>query len=234
MKTVLLTRPEQNALSSIERLHQLGYKALNCPLIKTERVLFDTNIQTVNIIVTSQNGVEYGLRYLSSLDKHVFAVGAQTARKAKELGFKKITIGKGNGADLAQDIIKQYKHSDISGTFTHLTGSEIAFDIAHELNNAGIEAKRRVTYKTSAMNMLPETVLSAIKNGEINHILFYSAQTATIFEQMMHKTRHIDALQNITAMSLSKRIDYHLKGPWQKKRIATKPSEDYLFEMLKW
>ncbi len=233
MKTVLLTRPEQNAEQSIARLFDLGYKALNCSVFKTISIPF-TAPDISNLIVTSQNGVEHGLRSIKNNNQHIFAVGEKTASKARALGFQKITTSNGNGESLVETIINQDNKQTSNNRYCHLAGTEIAFDISTALNKAGIIAEKITVYKTVAIDNFKENITTSIKSREIDAALFYSAQGATIFEDIMRKNQQTDALQHITAISLSNRIDSYLKEVWLNKKIAKEPNENSLFDALKW
>jgi uroporphyrinogen-III synthase len=233
MKTVLLTRPKQNAEQSIARLSDLGYKALNCSVFKTIGIPF-TAPDVSNLIVTSQNGVEHGLRFIKNTNQHIFAVGEKTATRARALGFHKITTSNGNGKSLVETIINQDNKQAPNNQYCHLAGTELAFDVSTTLNKADILAEKITVYRTVAVNNFQENITASIKKREIDAALFYSAQGATIFEDIMRKNQQTDALRHITAISLSNRIDSHLKEVWLNKKIAKEPNENSLFDALKW
>jgi uroporphyrinogen-III synthase len=233
MKTILLTRPEQNGSASIARLKALGHVAINCPMTITDPLDFNTNTNEVNLIITSQNGAEYGLKEIANKRIHIFAVGEQTAEKAKTLGFNNITVGDSNGEALAHTIAAHYQNSTDKLPYVHLSGSELAFDIIAHLKNAGIQSERRVTYKTVPIKRLDQHVMALLENHEIDTVLFYSVQGATIFEKMMHRYNQIDLLNHMTAVSLSKRIDDQLNADWKIRKIADAPNEDSLFATLR-
>ncbi|UTW55302.1 uroporphyrinogen-III synthase [Kordiimonas sp. SCSIO 12610] len=233
MTSVLLTRPEHLAQTSITKLEKLGYKALNCPLVEIVPVRIKAPISAQNIIVTSQNGVDHGLIHIKNYELPIFAVGEKTAERAKELGFKNIFTGKGNGEDLANQIIEVTKKSSRPGSFVHLCGSEIAFDISQALNQAKLEASIVNVYKTIAHSNFPSAIENALKNNEIETVLFYSVQTATIFEKIINGLGYKKLLEKMTAISLSTRINSYLEGAWHTRKIAATPKESSLFEMLK-
>lgn len=238
MKTVLLTRPTQNGGASIARLEGLGYSALNCPVMKTTAAAFDHHITATNLIITSQNGVKHGLKHIKDLSKHVFAVGSKTEAAVKAAGFHKVTTGLGTAEDLYQSTLKYHRSLDASqqakNSFCHLAGADIAFDITKELTAFGIKAETRTVYKAVVEDNLAEKLQDLIKNNEIDTVLFYSAQTATIFEQTVREIHMEEALKKIKAISLSKRIDQELQSVWAMKKIAQQPNEDSLFKALEW
>ena len=238
MKTILLTRSQQNAGPSITRLNGLGYRTLSCPIMKITEATFDHHTTATNIIVTSQNGVEYGLKYINDRSKHVFAVGSKTETAARAIGFHNITTGPGTAEELYQLILDQHKSANFEqqaeNSFCHLAGTEIAFDIVQKLTSKAIKSEIRTVYKAVEEDNIAEKLEDLIKNNEISTVLFYSAQAATIFEQIIHRAQIKKALRNITAISLSKRIDQRLQYTWAMKKIAREPNEDSLFKMLEW
>lgn len=95
------------------------------------------------VIFTSESAVEAFLRVEPRRDLAAWAVGPRTAKAARTAGFD-VTVGPGNGADLAAMIAAR----NPKGTILYPHGRHTAFPMAETLKSAGIDTVSVTLYET--------------------------------------------------------------------------------------
>ena len=226
---VLLTRPEPLASTSAERLQEAGYEVINEPC--QEVIAIEAMLQVSDgYIVTSQSGVEYGLKQVEDKLAVIFAVGEKTALAAEALGFEVIFAAEGDADSLIEVILSRWLPEH--GRLVHLSGKEISTDICSVLTAIGYTAERAVVYDAAIRPKPSKTTLDAIKDGKIDVALFYSARAVTIFNGWIEDAGLEGSLGAIEALVMSERIADRLGKTWKKVKIASESHEDALLELL--
>lgn len=229
MKKILVTRPRDRADTTLRRLSGMGLDVIQSPTSYIDGTEFELPSDAAAYIVSSVNGVKYGLSAVPDKGLPVFAVGQTTAEAAFALGFQMIFTADGTG-DALIDLIPKHFYPD-DGKIVHLSGAEIATDFQAGLLAHGFQAGRQVVYDAHPL-MLSTEALGAISAGEISNVLFYSALAVTIFEQDMYHRGLGDKLHSITAVALSDRVADAIQLNWADIKVAEKPTEDSLLAIL--
>lgn len=230
MKTILVTRPETEAAETGHKLEALGYHVLYAPMIKIAPVSFEIPDDTRTLVITSKNGARYGLANIGNKNRPIFAVGEQTADVARSLGFTNIIVGPGTARQLVPLLLQSGDQT--KRDYSHLCGSEIAYNIASVLRDAGFDAENIVTYQSLPNRSFPPAVQEAMEAGQINAVLFYSPRTATIFEEAISECGFHDWLPKLDAYCLSERVANELFGPWKSINRSVMPQEKALLSLL--
>lgn len=230
MKTVLVTRPVEEAAPTAQKLEAMGYRVIMAPMIQIEPVSFEIPAENRSLIVTSKNGARIGLANIGNKSRPVFAVAEQTAVVARSLGFTNVTVGPGT----ARKMIPMLLECGISEKrkYSHLCGAEVSYNICDALKNEGIDAESTVTYQARPASSLTIGVQEALDSGEIDVALFYSPRTATIFEEVVAEYGRSDWLGKMDALCFSTRVANNLLGSWRTKEYAIIPTEKALFSVL--
>lgn len=230
MKTILVTRPIEEADATAEKLEAVGHRVVLAPMLKVEAVSFEIPDDNRSIIITSKNGARMGLANIGNKERPIFAVGEKTADEARKLGFSNVTVGPGT----ARKMVPMLLECGISETrkYTHLCGNALAYNICDVLKGEGVDAENTITYQTRANRGLSVGVQEALDAGEIDVALFYSPRTATIFEEVVADYGRSDWLGNMDALCLSTRVSENLLGPWRHKSYAVIPTEKAMFSMI--
>ena len=226
---VLITRPEPQATLTHDKLTSSGFHVFSepCQIVKPiESVLQKAEAY----IITSQNGVEHGLKHIDDKDAVIFTVGDKTAEAAESLGFNIIFSADGDSQSLVEVILSRWEPD--YGNLLHLSGAEISTDISALLSAIGYKATRTTVYETIMLENPSKTTLAAINNKEIDTVLFYSAQAVTIFNQWMNEAGLEDALETMQAIVMSDRIAERLGNQWKSIKIAQSKHEDALIKLL--
>ena len=128
---LLVTRPEPDGSRQAKALTALGHTVLLEPLLEitfeADGALEFDGVQ--GVIATSRNG----LRALEAaggpapVDLPLYAVGEASARKARELGFKNVHEGAGDGTGLVELVCEEASPGE--GALLHLAGDHLATDL---------------------------------------------------------------------------------------------------------
>jgi len=230
MKTLLVTRPKLEAKPTAHALEMKGHHAVFAPMLLISQVSFEIPDTERSLIVTSKNSVRFGLANIKNKGRPVFAVGEQTAAAAREFGFTNVTVGPGTARELLP--ILQECGDTQKRAYSHLCGNEVAYDICGALKQDGIDATTTTTYQTIPNNHFSPSVVEAFELGEIDGVLFYSARTATIFEETIAELGQHKWLREMVAYCLSSRTADQLLGPWRSVEIAAQPTEQAVFSLF--
>lgn len=230
MKTILVTRPLDEATPTAEKLEALGHRVVIAPMIQIDPVSFEIPDEDRSLIITSKNGARHGLANIGNKERPIFAVGEQTAAEARRLGFTNITVGAGTARQLVPILLEAGVTN--KRKYTHLAGNVISYNIADVLVQEGIDADSTVTYQSRALRSFSAGVQEAMEEGEIDVALFYSPRTATTFEEATAEYGRSDWLNKMDAVCLSTRVAQNLIGPWRSVRYAIIPTEKALFSFI--
>jgi uroporphyrinogen-III synthase len=237
---VLLTRPAPDNEASAAALRKRGIEALLAPMLRFEPVVFeddpDANYQA--IIVTSANALRAIVAELASgalLKLPLFAVGEHTASAAREIGFAKIIVAKGDANALLDCVLEALRAKQLKKKrpLLYLSGADVSRDLTGELGEHGLEVVTQTTYRMVALATLPRAVCEAFANHEMQAVLHYSRRSAAAFVgAVRNEGIEISALA-VPQCCISSNVAavLHDAGAAQVK-VAASPDENALFDVL--
>jgi len=228
----LLTRPQQDNRRLRQELVALGHKVDCAPVITItyyDRKPIDIT-QFQALLFTSANGVRAFAVNISTRNIPCFAVGPATARQAADCGFQTIFTAGGN-VDRLADLVKE--HLDpATGPLLHISGRDIAGDLAALLGQAGFCLSREQLYQAEKAARLPVEILDLMAAGSISHIPLYSPRSAGTFADLICAAAQESCLKQITALCLSPAVANMVKSlPWREILTAEHPDQTSLFQM---
>lgn len=227
MRRVLIIRSLEDALPLAQTLEEEGIATCVHPLYEPQ---FYPPIDLENpqaLIITSKNA----LRAIDSIESlktvPLYVVGDQTARFARDQGYKVIHNASGTSEELLQLILK--KASPDQGILWHLSGKVMKGDLVGSLCAHEFEARRQVVYEMCSPQTLPEALYSALSEKKISHILFFSPHTTKIFVSLIKKCGLEDKMHSIEALCLSKDVEDEVQGTrWKKIWVSPQPTQKSL------
>lgn len=227
---VLITRPVDQARSTVASLKDIGYQALVDPLLMIEPVAVDwSGLDPAALIVTSANAVHAIPDKFTS--RPVFAVGRATARTLDQHGCEEIIEGPGS-AEYLMPIIKEHKDL-LTGPVVYLSGDHVKADLDGELREAGYEAHRRVAYRSVASEKLSEETLDAIENETLDAVTFFSPRSGQIFVELIQEEGLEDMFEHVGAVCLSPTIARSVSSlRWRRLLIASGRTQSALLACL--
>lgn len=231
--TLLITRPEQDAVAFAEAASAAGFVPVFAPLLKILPVpapmLEFSHAQA--LIFTSANGVRMFVRAYGVMNLPVFAVGDATARAAAEGGFQAIESA-GGDVDALTALVRLRLEST-AGSLIHAAGETVAGDLAEALSAVGFDVVRAALYKSEKATSLSKSLIGQINAGEIDHAAFFSPRTAAAFVRLSRLAGIEAKLARVVAVALSRNVaDALAELPWRTVHIAPEPTQNALLAKL--
>lgn len=200
-----ITRSAPDAVKSREAWEAAGFDPVIAPLLT---VLPVQNVRYIpndaELIFTSANGVRHCP--IPGDDRRVYAVGEATAKAAKAHGFNNIKSGDKDWKKLSK-IIEKTENSIL-----HISGLTVRGRLVETLRERGLNASRRIVYRTEPVNDWPINVAS------VQAIALYSPLAAETLMSLPARD-----LSSCTAYCLSPNVAAPLSG--LKVCVADQPNE---------
>ena len=223
-KTVLVTRPRQQAASLIERFTELGARVLVQPAIEIgppeDWALVDKAIDCLSdfdcVVFSSRNGVEafLGRLYEKGLDARQFgsakiaAVGPATTEALAAWRLCTDIQPEEYRAEALAEALVESMLPDVAGKRVLLVrasrGREVLFE---KLSAAGAEVEQVVAYESRDVTEVDATILAELRAGEIDWVTATSSATAASLLRLFGtdlSRAQVAAISPLTAAVLEK------------------------------
>lgn len=169
MSHIVLTRPLPQAERFAEAIPdniKSTCDILFSPLLDIKRIDFDTDLPDLDLIFTSENGVDALAAQCDPKKRRAFCVGNRTAFVAREAGFEALSAN-GNATDLVELIA-----AEGGGEMIYARGEHVARDLKAELATLGVPVREMIVYSQDALP-LSKTVQTLIRgDGRLVFPLF--------------------------------------------------------------
>jgi len=213
MTRLLVLRPQPGADATARRAQALGLDALAVPLFTVRAVDWTPpdpgSLDAV--LMTSANAARFGGENLARYHSlPLYAVGAATARAARDAGFADVTSGAADGAAIVALAVAQGKRR-----LLHLAGRDHI-----PLNDRAVAIERRIVYASDAVSALPDLARKSISGGALG--LLHSVRAAQLFGELFDAAR-LDRSRLMIA-GLSPAICAAAGVGWS--RVAAAPTPD--------
>lgn len=238
---VLVTRPRIAAEKTVNRLEALGHEPVALALFEPVHDLDAVSKSAIEpasgLVLTSSEAIR-ALETIGKLPEDflalpVFAVGEKTAEAAQNLGFASIKIAEGDGKALAGLIVQS--HQKNSTPLLYLAGEPRSPALEEALSAHDIAIKIITAYRMQALEITAAEI-RALFFRPVDAILLYSQMSAKRFfalATMLEPGELQAALGNANFLCLSPAIANIVPRHFAAAvRIAQKPSETSLFELL--
>lgn len=230
---VLVTRPQDDAQETAARLAALGHEAIVAPLIAV-KFIEGPNVDLSDIqafLATSSNGVRALARRSGDRALPLFAVGRQTARTARALGFAQVNDADGNAIALANLVSRVLRPQD--GVLLHAAAREAPGAFAEALSAGGFRIRSEALYETPAASRLPPVAADALRTRRLDAVLFFSARTAEVFPLCAAEAGLASACSHVRAFCISQACADALSPlGFAEVRVAAAPNQDALLALL--
>ncbi|MBL6651635.1 MAG: uroporphyrinogen-III synthase [Reyranella sp.] len=203
---VLILRPEREATALAMALGERGHVPVIAPLFRLEFLHPPTDFSAAlaacqAVLLTSANGARALAEASEQRGRAIFAVGDTTASTAEGLGFSDVLSAAGDAPALVELVKARLKPAD--GPLLHVSGREIAADLAEALAPAGFEVKRFTLYDAREETALPEPARAALEAQAIDVATFFSPRAASVFASMVEDAGLSGVLRSVTAVAIS-------------------------------
>jgi len=234
IRRVLVTRPDPDGRDTAQRLQAMGYDALVLPLTKIVALPEQTSALAPidSVVVTSSNALRHVSKHVVSslLGKNCFAVGDRTAAMAREAGFVSVISANGHADALAKLVIAR---CDRAARIAYLCGTVRRPDFEAAMAQAGRTVVPIVTYDTLRLLPSDSEIETALGGGVVDAVLVYSAESAMVLAELMKRPVGSRRLSNAMFCCLSARVAAALSVAPSQIRIAERPEQTALFDVLK-
>lgn len=190
---IWITRAQPGADATAARVHALGHTTFVAPLLAVE-VLENVEVDLSGVgalAFTSANGLRAFIRLTEDRSLRVFAVGAATAKAARQAGFKQVLSADGDVAALAEGIAS--RRAEIGGAVLHPGAAELAGDLAGALERARVEVRALTLYDTLPTRLEPDQIEQL---AQVDVALVHSAKAAQALAVVLqsHPQPHLRVL----------------------------------------
>lgn len=235
---VLVTRPAPENLTTAASLAARGFDVLLSPMLIYQALPLrdDPEARYSGTIVTSANALRAvaGHPLVARLIRlPLFAVGQQTARSAKELGFAKIVEAGGHALSLRDSVMAHDATATAKAPWLYLAAADVSRDLAAELRARNVPVATRQVYRMAMAQSFPAEVVDALARQEVEVVLHYSRRSAEAFIAAARQAGlEISALA-LPQCCLSERIAQALREAGSSRvAVASEPREEALLTVL--
>jgi uroporphyrinogen-III synthase len=239
---VLITRPEQRAEGTADKLEALGHNPVLFPLFEAVhdpvaviRALAEPHSA---LAVTSAEAIRALQPLGSTLEPHlgeqVFAVGRATARAALEAGFVNVIAGTGGGHELGRMVVDYFATiGQPSLPVLYLAGARRMGRLERVLAEHGIGCVAHETYSMEPIPYSLEQQQAVLVERPADAVFFYSREAAdTFFGLEVFKVSR-DALRKTLFFCLSPNIAEAVPHELKNSAVVSlSPDEDELIDLL--
>jgi uroporphyrinogen-III synthase len=234
-RTVLVTRPVEDAGPLAQRIEALGHRTIVEPLLTIRFLGARIDLSGVQALAfTSANGVRALKAALGDgvpATMPVFAVGRATAKAARDAGFEKVTAAAGDVESLAARIGEDVQAS--GGAILHIAGRDRAGDLAAALARQGFEARRVVLYAADAASELTAGTVTALRKGAVDDVVIFSPRTARQFVTLVGDAGLRSDMRRVRLLAFSPRVaDAAKELSFASVAVAARTDEDALVALL--
>lgn len=233
---VLITRPQLEAQRFARELAVAGHEPVIAPLFGIAPLPVPADLDarlrgSQAILLTSANGAS-ALAAASSLrTRPIYAVGQATAAAAEGLGFATVFSADRDAEALAALVRRMLKPAD--GPLLHVSGEDVAVDLATLLSADGFTVDRAELYAARAIERLPDAARIALGTDTVDAASFFSPRAATTFAELVAKAGLADRLGNVVAVAISEAaLNPVASLGWRKTIVAGTPTQAGVIEAL--
>lgn len=234
---VVVTRPENSARRTSERLRNLGHQPVLLPLTKAihhpeiaeaalsgpHAALAVTSAETLRVLSL------LGERLTPRLGRTLYAVGETTAKAAEEAGFRNIRSGAGTGAELAE-LIAGYA-STFDAPLLYLAGKPRSLKFEDGLRANDVSFVTAEVYEMTPIAYDEVFIRDILLDPPVDAVLLYSRENARLFCDFA--APHLKELASLQFVCLSDNVAEIIPREFHRNiKIASQPDEDGVLALL--
>lgn len=233
---VLITRPEREATALATALIERGHAPVIAPLFRLEILRPPPEFAAAlaacqTVLLTSANGARALAEASEQRGKPILAVGDTTASTAEGLGFAAVVSASGDGAALAGLVRRGLDPK--KGSLVHVSGVDVATDLAEILARDGFEVHRFALYDAREEGALPESARAALAARALDAATFFSARAASVFAKLVAAAGLADSLRDVTAIAISLAVLEPLAAlPFKATVTAARPTRQAVLDEI--
>ncbi len=237
MKTIVITRPKEDAEKMAKHLQKCGFKTLVEPMLTIESIKAHDKALTQAlqkkpgvILVTSRHALDCLVRLSASQKIPMLVVGKATALEAKKLGFIHVAVAGGTVGTL---LTYAKQHYPAGARLLYLRGEDVSVDIAAELASR-FTIDEIIPYRARAARSFSTSLRKALTQKNVDAVVFFSLRTAETYAALAKQYSLTKPHQQAQAITMSKAIAKGLGSMrWRSIHIALKPTLESVISSIK-
>ncbi|UYH52140.1 uroporphyrinogen-III synthase [Candidatus Kirkpatrickella diaphorinae] len=223
---VIVTRPAPGAEKTCRQVAASGWHVIWHPLLQIEATPRPVPSGPFTQLVVTSAQVIPALDDIAR-DIPVCAVGAATAARLRAHRFTNIATCAGN----ASSIVAHLGSVPPSGRLLFPTGAQLGLKLTRALQARGWDVVRYLTYRSRPVTSLSDSLLSQIRSGAVDAVMFFSSRTASAWVKAA-SVSGVDT-RNLRAITLSAAIAARLKSSdWREISTSDAPDHDAILQCL--
>lgn len=232
-RRVLVTRPEPAATETAAQLTALGFEPVVLPLSEIMQVpLRATPGGDFDFVaITSANAVRHAAEPLLALVRGLpcFTVGGHTAAVATAAGFGRVITADGDVEALTALIARQ---AGPGSRIAYLCGQVRRPDFEAAAARNGWQVTPIETYGTRDIQPSASEIDRAFAGRAVDFVLVYSVNAAAALNRLLADDPAARWFGQVTFCCLSSRIGVALNVDKSRIRLAERPEQDALLDVL--
>lgn len=228
---ILLTRAEDAASRTAERLQAAGHEVIASPLLSIVPLPFQWPQGPFDALLATSGNAFIGMNEPGPFKAlPVYTVGARTAEIARGVGFGD-AVAKGQDAEALTDFL--LGDLPVSARLLYLAGADRRPQVETRLRQAGRHLVTVETYRAEPAGPLTAEAIAALKGGQPLTILHFSPRTARLFLEQVRDEAPA-SLQNrlIRHIALSEAVAKPLREAGCQIAVAATPDEDAMLALV--
>jgi uroporphyrinogen-III synthase len=200
MIRVLITRPTGAAQAPADDLRAAGHDVLVCPLVSFAKTQIQTPslAATQGFIVTDADGARALADAVGVRTFPVFCDSAGTAAELAGLGFHDARSADGDTTALARLIERSL--SPKLGGLIYACSTSAPINLSAMLGNMGFAVRMAALYEVQRAERLPDVLTTALKDQTLDAAVFFTADEARAFAQLVVRAQLEQRVSNIIAV----------------------------------
>lgn len=232
MAAILVTRPLPDADETRAALEALGHQVVCDPILDIRTLPWEEPdwAKIDGVIVTSRNAIYGFAGHLVPKSTMFSLVGERTQETLRRMGYVHVT----GTVDRADDLPPLIRVQHPAGAhLLHLTAAHARDKFYAPLAAEGYRITAIQLYEAVAAESFRPQTIAALKTGDLDTALFYSARSAEIFHELAAVAGLSAKLKSMRAVCLSAAIaDSFERTLWGDVQVAARPTQQHMLDCL--
>ena len=236
---IICLRPQPDCDADVAELTSRAVQSVALPMLQVAYlsgppVLFSSADQPGDyqgIIITSKHASRYLSDQPDASSKlrclPVWCVGNGSANILRQAGFAIAYEGKGNAADLADQVCQQRA----AGPFLWLSGQDVHTDMTARLKAQGIMVQRQVVYRTDGLLIPYQVVQDHLLSEQPAAIIVFSARTLEQFQLWLAEYVPTAKPVQLTVLAASAALAEQARAAGYQAREADSPNRQAVLQL---
>lgn len=226
--TIWLTRPRDDSAALATALAAKNLRSIIAPVLEIQPLPVSLPTTMPDAILLTSRHAAHALP-IAWAQLPVYCVGAATAEAAQAAGYRHLCVGAGDMLALLPELADALRGQSLF----YLSGEDISVDVAALLAAQQVEVQRAIAYRASAAEQLPPLIRDALEADQLRSVVFFSARTARITEQLLRAANLTHLANTLTAYCLSLTVAQAAATlPWRRLQVAHTPTNEAMLAMM--